>query len=69
MASTAVATADSPQHPITEPSPSSVDRNDSSNSSPNFFADAEFQGGHSSTATHCVLDALDKMQDASCPFN
>ncbi|WJX91594.1 GRAM domain-containing protein, variant 3 [Trifolium repens] len=41
MASTAVATAaDSPQHPITEPSP---DRNDSSNSSPNFFADAEFQ--------------------------
>ncbi|XP_045788175.1 protein VASCULAR ASSOCIATED DEATH 1, chloroplastic isoform X3 [Trifolium pratense] len=43
MASTAVATADSPQHPITEPSPSSVDRNDSSNSSPNFFADAEFQ--------------------------
>ncbi|PNY02336.1 hypothetical protein L195_g025642 [Trifolium pratense] len=45
MASTAVATADSPQHPITEPSPSSVDRNDSSNSSPNFFADAEFQDG------------------------
>ncbi|KAK2405867.1 protein VASCULAR ASSOCIATED DEATH 1, chloroplastic [Trifolium repens] len=41
MASTAVATAaDSPQHPITEPS---LDPNDSSNSSPNFFADAESQ--------------------------
>ncbi|KEH17844.1 protein VASCULAR ASSOCIATED DEATH 1, chloroplastic isoform X1 [Medicago truncatula] len=38
MASTAVATAESPQHPV-QPSPSSsvVDRNHSSNSSPNFF--------------------------------
>ncbi|KAI5423319.1 protein VASCULAR ASSOCIATED DEATH 1, chloroplastic isoform X2 [Lathyrus oleraceus] len=42
MASTAVATTESPIHPV-EHSPSSVDRYDSSDSLPNFFGDAEIQ--------------------------
>lgn len=42
MASTAVATGESPIHPV-EHSPSSVDRYDSSDSLPNFFGDAEIQ--------------------------
>ncbi|KAJ1439529.1 VASt domain [Sesbania bispinosa] len=45
MASTAVATASRAEPPPrpADPSPSSVDRNDSSNSSPNHFTDAEIQ--------------------------
>lgn len=65
MASTVVepaGRAETPPRPV-DPSSSSVDRNDSSNSSPNLFADAEIQVlffllcSWNTRPVHCICDS------------